>query len=193
MHVQTEIITPNHDISFWKHIFLQKCKNKFHTTKVDLLNNHNNLVKKKTLILSIIKNVLLNKQIMNKLSNLERTTLKRIINENDVYSPKQTPKNNTMQMITLSNQMLTAIKNRNNDFSNVDYHINTNLNSPLIDERLNTLKKKLLPLINENTKENELLHNFTVSPGIHNNTKKRKYKQKKQPKSTRTKTTLKKK
>ena len=193
MHVQTETITPIHDISFWKHIFLQKCKNKFHTTKVDLLNDHNNLVKEKTLILSIIKNVLRNKQTMNKLSNLERTTLKRIINENDVYSPKQTPKNNTKQMITLSNQMLTAIKNRNNDFSNVDYYINTNLNSPLIDERLNTLKKKLLPLINENTKENELLHNFTVSSGIYNNTKKRKYKQKTQSKSTRSKATIKKK
>ena len=191
--VQTETITLIHDISFWKHIFLQKCKNKFLTTKVDSLNDHNNLVKVKTLILSIIKNVLRNKQTMNKLSNLERTTLKRIINENDGYSPKQTLKNNTKQMITLGNQMLTAIKNRNNDFSNVDYCINTNLNSPLIDERLNTLKKKLLPLINENTKENELFHNFTVSLGVHNNKKKREYKPKTQPKSTRTKATLKKK
>ena len=121
------------DINLWKQIFLKR-KNNY-----DNINSNNTIVK--TLIITIMKNVLTNKYTNNKLTNLEKATLKRIVNENEMNTPKHTGRNGNEQ-----------IKNGNVDYGNENNNIN--VNNPLIDERLNTLKKKLLPLINENSKDN---------------------------------------
>ena len=130
------------DLQMWSNLFL-KPKSKMNST-----NNVNEKSIRKILLLTTMKCIFKNKQLYNKLSNIEKVSLQKVLGDNDNYSVKQTPRN--------------VNKNRNNDVGgNLDYCSITNVNSPLVDGKLDSIKKKLLPLINEN-KESGMIRNATA-------------------------------
>ena len=128
------------DLQMWSNLFLK--------SKLNSNNNVNEKSIRKILLLTTMKCIFKNKQLYNKLSNIEKVSLQKVLVENDNYSVKQTPRN--------------VNKQRNSDVGgNLDYCSITNVNSPLVDGKLDSIKRKLLPLINEN-KESGMIRNATA-------------------------------